>query len=363
MTKFTRKKIFEFQSIGCRFSIGGKQPRCVPVDGIAIIVVMLFVLLQPSAFAYEDPLDTPALNLPSAAVYSLLLDLSQINGRLVAVGERGHILYSNDNGLEWKQADVPAMAHLTALSFPTPEKGWAVGNDTVILHTNDGGKTWVHQYDERNSDFPTPLFDVLFLNDREGFAIGGFGKSLRTTDGGQTWMDWTSHIDNPDEWHLNAITVNSEGVMFIAGEAGFVYRSTDRGHSFIPLDVPHDGSLLGIVTTKDPNQAFAFGIGGYLFTTGDGGNSWHSIDSGTQSGLAGGTLLSDGSVIIVGGDGIILKTKRSTSKFVAYRRPDRLPMSSVIQSQTGDFITVGFGGVNRIEKSGLDALIEAGGAK
>ncbi|TVP59615.1 MAG: photosystem I reaction center subunit IV, partial [Halomonadaceae bacterium] len=96
--------------------------------------------------AMSDVLDTPAMTTHLAA-NSLLLDLSRAGERLVAVGERGHIVYSDDFGESWSQAEVPVSTTLTGVYFPGESKGWAVGHGGVILHSSDRGETWVKQMD------------------------------------------------------------------------------------------------------------------------------------------------------------------------------------------------------------------------
>jgi hypothetical protein len=81
------------------------------------------------------------------ATSALLLGITEAGDRLVTVGEYGHILYSDDRGETWVQAEnVPTRITLTAVSFANDQEGWAVGHDAVILHTSDGGTTWERQY-------------------------------------------------------------------------------------------------------------------------------------------------------------------------------------------------------------------------
>ena len=82
------------------------------------------------------------------AVHSLLLDVVNTGERLVAVGDRGHILYSNDQGQSWQQAKVPTRQMLTSLFFVDAQHGWVVGHDAQILATSDGGLTWTKQYED-----------------------------------------------------------------------------------------------------------------------------------------------------------------------------------------------------------------------
>jgi len=100
------------------------------------------------AAEYVDVLDLPA-RLSALAINSPLSGMARAGGRVIAVGQRGHILFSDDAGRHWLQAAVPVSADLTAVNFPTTTQGWAVGNDGVVLHSNDAGATWQKQLDGR----------------------------------------------------------------------------------------------------------------------------------------------------------------------------------------------------------------------
>ena len=74
---------------------------------------------------------------------------------------------------------------LNAVWFATPERGWAVGGEGVILATADGGQTWRPQASGVGDD----LYDVRFFDESEGWAVGRNGAMLHTADGGRTWAD------------------------------------------------------------------------------------------------------------------------------------------------------------------------------
>ncbi len=83
------------------------------------------------------------------ATKSLLVDVARANGRLVTVGEWGHVLLSDDSGGSWRQAEsVPTRATLTAVTFVDAKRGWAVGHDVLVIHTRDGGETWELQHQD-----------------------------------------------------------------------------------------------------------------------------------------------------------------------------------------------------------------------
>ncbi len=177
------------------------------------------------ADGFVDVLDLPAdySNAPSRVP---LLAVTRAGNRLVSVGQRGHILYSDDGGTHWRQAEVPVSSDLTAVYFPTPNEGWAVGHDGVVLHSADGGIHWERQLDGRQigqlmldyyaahpqPDNATwleqarrfkeegadkPFLDLWFSDANEGFVVGAFNLILHTRDGGRTWEPWNHRIDNP----------------------------------------------------------------------------------------------------------------------------------------------------------------------
>src|SRR5262245_46588487 len=76
----------------------------------------------------RDVLDVPAAKSPYAQ-RSLLNGLARAGDRIVAVGQRGHVLYSDDAGQQWQQADVPVSSDLVSVAFVDAKRGWAVGHD------------------------------------------------------------------------------------------------------------------------------------------------------------------------------------------------------------------------------------------
>ena len=186
---------------------------------LALGVVLGIMQGVSHATDYVDVLDLPA-KASALAINNPLSGMARAGERVIAVGQRGHILFSDDSGKHWQQAAVPASADLTAVNFPTATQGWAVGNDGVVLHSSDAGATWQKQLDGRqigalldkhytelanaqpgNEQWPQlamegqrlaeqgadkPLLDVWFANDKTGYVVGVFNLILRTDDGGLT---------------------------------------------------------------------------------------------------------------------------------------------------------------------------------
>lgn len=320
--------------------------------GIMVLLAAAVCLGWSGAGAeYKDLIDVPALK-TDAAPTSLLLDVTRVGERLVAVGERGHIVLSDDRGKTWTQAEVATRAHLNAVVFIDPKRGWAVGEDAVILHSEDGGDHWQRLFDARDADMQGPLLDLcLIKNGQEGFAVGVFNKIYHTADGGKSWQDWYDHVDNIDEWHLFAIAAASDEVIYIASEKGLVFRSVDGGEQFKPLQTPHNGSFHGILVQRGPDgldRIVLSGVGGVVYVSKDSGRTWQKLDTGTQAGLSGGTWLDDGSAVIVGHDGMVLRLDPTLTHVKRFPQANGLALSTATVADSKELVLVGFGGVQTI---------------
>ena len=288
----------------------------------------------------------------------LLLDVVSAGKRLVAVGDRGHILYSDDNAASWTQAKVPTRQLLTAVFFIDDQHGWAVGHDAQVLASSDGGATWIKQFEDRERE--APLLDVWFKDRNNGFAVGAYGALLQTQDGGASWEDVSGLMDNEDGYHLNAIVAVKDSGLFIVGELGAMFRSRDWGQTWETLQGPYEGSLFGALGTGEAGGLLVYGLRGHLFHSADFGDSWQQIVVETPSngplefGLADGGVLADGSIVVVGHGGTVLKSTDNGRNFSLTNRPDRLSLAGVTALDNGNLILVGQGGVHAATPTGAE---------
>ncbi|EIK93444.1 BNR/Asp-box repeat domain-containing protein [Pseudomonas sp. M47T1] len=291
------------------------------------------------------------------ALRSLMLDVVAAGPRLVAVGDRGHILYSDDHGQSWTQAKVPTRQLLTAVYFVDAKHGWAVGHDAQILASDDGGATWTKQFEDLKRQ--APLLDLWFKDASTGFAVGAYGALLTTSDGGQHWQDVSDRIDNPDQFHFNAIGAVKDSGLFIVGEQGSLFRSRDWGQSWEKVHGPYEGSLFGLLPTGEPQTLLVYGLRGNLFRSTDFGDTWANVPLQGPRGplefaLSGATRLDDGSLVLVGNSGTVLRSNDDGKTFSLYNRPDRLSLSAVTAGANGTLILAGQGGVRVTAATGAD---------
>ncbi|MES2264877.1 MAG: YCF48-related protein [Pseudomonadota bacterium] len=249
-----------------------------------------------------DALNRPALMVRDPAK-AFLLGLTRAGKRLVAVGERGVIVLSDDDGRSWRQASVPVSVTLTAVRFSSAQQGWAVGHSGVVLHSADGGATWSRQLDgvqaarlalqsaeARPDDIiklgeaqrlvkdgaDKPLLGLHFSDDLHGIVVGAYNLAFQTADGGKTWTPLLERLDNPKAFHLYAVAADAN-IMYIAGEQGTLLRSVDGGRNFERLASPYKGSLFGVALLPSGDVVLA-GLRGNAYRSADRGVSWTRLE-------------------------------------------------------------------------------------
>lgn len=250
---------------------------------------------EPAADAAAVVVESLPSQLRRLTASRLLLDITNTGAHLIAVGDRGAIVASND-AKEWVQVQTPTRSTLNAVAFADENNGWAVGHDAVILHTTDGGKTWALQNFE--PELEKPLLDVLAIDANVAFAVGAYGLLYRTDDAGKSWNE----VDTPireDELHFNAIARLGSGELFIAGEQGKLAVSSDGGTTWEALASPYEGSYFGVLPRGDKG-VLIFGLRGNVYVSDDARGNWNPIDVGTLATLFGGHLLGDGSTVLAG---------------------------------------------------------------
>ena len=304
----------------------------------------LLALMALPVIGYASSIDYPAVK-SNRAAGGIMLDIAcgAPGKRLVAVGERGHILYSDNQGNSWQQAHVPTRLMLTAVSFPTETVGYAVGHEAVILKTEDAGKHWVRQHSSQT--LGAVLLDVWFGNAQQGIAVGAYGMALETDDGGKSWRSISRRIPNPDELHLNGIYQHQENTLFLVGEKGILFRSDDLGASWRALKSPYNGSWFGIQSTSD-NQLLVYGLRGNIFQSGDLGESWSALRL-TESTVFGSSVNNMGGAVFAGDSGTLLWRKKN--QWFEYQYPDRNTLNDVCMTTDQHWIIVGESGIKRIK--------------
>ena len=305
-----------------------------------LIPCVIVAVLFNSDKAYTDPTQTDRSSPP--AVRSLLLDGASAGNRLIIVGERGHILISDDQAVSWRQVVSSTKALLTAIHMNGPRLGWIVGHDAIILRTRDGGDSWqqVHYAPEQER----PLLDVWFADASNGIAIGAYGYMLVTTDGGESWSERTV---SEDDYHLNALASAGEGRLYIGAEAGIAYRSDDGGVNWQMIETPYTGSWFDVAVPSTGSVLLA-GLRGRLFRSDDGGGSWKQVPTETTATLTSIRLRSQKRFFVTGHEGVLLEGDAGENTVLLSRLPERVGISGALELSDRAMLLFGEFGVRRL---------------
>ena len=323
-----------------------------------------------------DALERPAVLSPTATS-AAMLGTARAGDRLVAVGERGVILLSDDEGRQWRQAVSPVRVSLTAVQFVDAQQGWAVGHMGVVLHTQDGGQIWRKQLDGlqavglflqdvqnvhddhrahrgyaemlRDDGPDKPLLGLHFSDARHGIVVGAYNLALRTADGGATWQPLSPVLPNERRLHLHAVHLQGLQVL-IVGEQGLILRSDDGGQSFVRLPSPYKGSWFGLLAGTDGSWLL-YGLRGSLYRSADRGTSWDKLPAPSATSLTAGLQRRDGSLLLVSQGGELLQSSDGGRSFI--RTTSRLPaaVSSMAESSKGTLTFATLRGPQRLDST------------
>lgn len=321
--------------------------------------------VQAAALAAARSTTTEALARPALpslrASQSVMLSAAHAGARIVAVGERGIILFSDDSGKQWQQAQVPASVTLTSVRFSDARRGVAVGHAGLVLTTSDGGQHWQRVLDGKRiaalalesarasgdaraiqdaerlvADGPDkPLLDVCLLGDDRILVVGAYGLAFGSEDGGRTWTSWMTRLDNPQGLHLNAVRQHGSTIV-IAGERGIGLLSRDAGRTFERLRLPYQGSFFTVELTD--HAILLAGLRGNVWASGDHGQSWRKVANPVPVSITGSAIRANGTPVFANQAGVLLAMQGATlTPIPANPLP---PLTGLLELNNGDLLAL-----------------------
>lgn len=349
----------------------------MPRPYLFVLLAVLWLCTNAAALAAdqvgeidEDRPPQPAEIMP-LATQSILLDITRAGDRYVIVGERGHILLSED-GADWRQVQAPVRAMLTRVEFIDADNGWAVGHDGSVLRSTDGGETWQLKHFEPG--WGRPFYDVLILEPERVMVVGTNGRLLVTEDGGENWREIESEVFSTGGYHISMLTKLNDGSLVAVGERGFLARSADGGETWEMLTPPYIGSYFGVLPYGATGALF-YGLQGRVYVAEDvsalptqdpaeydpfisesvedparlAAMGWRQIEEPLGQSLFGAARFGDTGVVLVGVDGTVVAGDIRGDELRQLPSPTDQPLSAVIV-EDDKLLMVGRGGIYRINR-------------
>jgi photosystem II stability/assembly factor-like uncharacterized protein len=297
------------------------------------LVAALFWFSISSSLAGAEKLPPPVV---VKVAHVTLLDFAQVGKSLIAVGERGLVMRSSDEGQSWTGFNIQTSRTLTAIQFINDKVGVVVGHGGTILRTEDAGQIW--QLIPVKDVGRDALLGISVLKNGDFVACGAFGLYLVSHDQGKSWLRQTI-IDEEFDRHISKV-IETRQSMVMVGETGVMARSDDGGKKWKMLKSPYAGSYFGVLEMKS-GAWLAYGMRGNIYRSTDRGERWTKIPFDSKSSLNGGSLSQDGRVVLAGNNGLIAVSSDDGLSFNITHVPEGTSLSQARLMNGKDVVYIG----------------------
>ncbi|HMN17463.1 MAG TPA: YCF48-related protein [Ignavibacteriaceae bacterium] len=189
------------------------------------------------------------------------------------VGSSDAVLKSSDGGNTWNL--IPMIYGTTTdyrgVYFPptgSGQIGFIVGHRNRIAKTTNAGATWSSVYDGGTTNQLWSVdFDDSFVN---GLACGALSTVLRTTNSGNTWSAVGGF---PAGITFYSVRFGSDNAVYLSGNNGYLFKSTDGGATWNELGYRFTTSSLKDVSFADTLNGYVVGTN-FVARTTNGGLTW-----------------------------------------------------------------------------------------
>jgi photosystem II stability/assembly factor-like uncharacterized protein len=178
---------------------------------------------------------------------------------------------------QWRLVSVPTKTNFNSAVQLTDKKAFVVGDNGIMLATNNRGSTWA----KIDLCVKSKINSLKFIDDYTGFVVGDNGLILKTDSRWRCW-DVLSIASN---FHNKDVSFSSELNGIVVGYK-YLY-SGDTPLTYATILVTHDGGLtwsdkspmltgkFNSVITFDQDNAIAVGTAGLVAFTNDRGENWY----------------------------------------------------------------------------------------
>ncbi len=273
----------------------------VTISLLAILEFASGCSLSKLILEKQEPSHSPIPYIYNAATETLpdLNGLSVSGNSIIAVGDGGELIRSEDEGVSWIHEPKGGTDFLT-ITASYQNTIVAAGRGGLIIRSHDHGKTWEGVESRVTSD----LFGSISTKS-EVLVFGDKSTILRSNDDGLSWktISFTSGT-----YLIRTMTVSEEGRILLLGtNSGQIFRSDDSGASWRQVWENHGAAINYIASGSDNAVRVAVGDHGTLLRSIDGGLSWLLVNTSFTRTLIQATYSqASHAFLCIGEDGILL---------------------------------------------------------
>ena len=279
-----------------------------------------------------------------------------------SVYNRATLLHTQNGGSSWVEQGL-GYFFIKSICFANHLNGWIVGEDMydggVIIYTNNGGNNWEQQYNELGNEYS----GVCFVDSDNGWVTGALGRILHTNTGG---VDWEIQNSGTTEYVRDVFFIDQNNG-WAAGHNGMILH-TDNGGILWTEQISGTNENLHSIHFWDSENGGAVGENGTIILTTDGGISWELQISGQICDLQGVFLTDQESVWVVGGDyidpnyySVILNTSDGGSTWESQTKPsalNRFLKSIWFTDQNKGWVAGSYGTILHTDNGGQVGMME-----
>jgi photosystem II stability/assembly factor-like uncharacterized protein len=249
---------------------------------------------------------------------------------LVAGGDT--LLHSDSLGRRWNVLQGAAGTSLQAITRIDNNTAIAVGEQGVILRTEDGGEHW----ENKTGISLRPLLAVA-ASDNVVLAGGVDGTLLRSEDRGHSWRVSASGTGQA----LVALAFSNPATVMAATDRGALLRSINAGISWQNVDI--SSGAIAQFAFADTRNGIAVGAAGTVLRTSNGGKSWKAVDSGVEADLSDVLYIDALHVLAAGSDGVMIASSdggTSWKSLAAWSQLSTRPVSALASPDAETVVVV-----------------------